>query len=45
MDIQLFEKYFKTRTLKVSGRMFPVTINYRNYLDIKEDKLQTVRKI
>lgn len=45
MDIQLFEKYFKTKTLRVSGRMYPVSVFYKNYTNIKEDKLMTVRKI
>lgn len=31
MDIQLFENYFRTKTLRVSGRMFPVTITYKDY--------------
>ena len=33
MDIKLFEQYFKTKTLKVSGRMFPVTITYKDYVN------------
>jgi ATP-dependent helicase HrpA len=45
MDIQLFEKYFKTKTLKVSGRMYPVTVTYRDYANINEGKLQTVKKV
>jgi len=46
MDIQLFENYFKTETLRVSGRMYPVTINYRDYKNLKTDgKLHMVRKI
>jgi HrpA-like RNA helicase len=28
MEISLFEKYFKKKTLKVSGRMYPVNIRY-----------------
>ena len=31
MDISLFETYFKTKTLKVSGRIFPVSIIYKDY--------------
>lgn len=46
MDIQLFENYFKTKTLKVSGRTYPVTITYKDYADFREgDKMQTVKKI
>lgn len=46
MDIQLFENYFKTKTLKVSGRMFPVTITYKDYTNFKEgDKFAVARKI
>ena len=46
MDVQLFEKYFTTKTLKVSGRMFPVTITYKDYIDYKKgDKRQMVHKI
>jgi ATP-dependent helicase HrpA len=46
MDIQLFERYFKTKTLKVSGRMYPVAITYKDYAKYKEgDKYQMVRKI
>ena len=46
MDIQLFENYFKKETLRVSGRMYPVTINYRDYKNLKTDgKLHMVRKI
>ena len=46
MDIQLFESYFKTKTLRVSGRMYPVTINYKDYANVKVgDKLQMVKKI
>jgi len=28
MEISLFEKYFNKKTLKVSGRMYPVNIKY-----------------
>ena len=28
MEISLFEKYFNKKTLKVSGRMYPVNIRY-----------------
>jgi HrpA-like RNA helicase len=35
MDVQLFENYFKTKTLKVSGRMFPVTVAYKDYSDFR----------
>jgi ATP-dependent helicase HrpA len=35
MDIHLFEKYFNTLTLKVSGRAFPVKIVYREYSKLK----------
>ena len=46
MDIKLFEDYFKTNTLKVSGRTFPVTITYKDYQRFKEgDKYQMVHKI
>jgi len=46
MDIQLFENYFKTKTLRVSGRMYPVTITYKDYVNVKVgDKLQMVKKI
>ena len=46
MDIQLFENYFKSKTLKVSGRMFPVTITYKDYAGYKQgDKNQMVHKI
>jgi HrpA-like RNA helicase len=46
MDIQLFENYFRTKTLKVSGRMFPVTIYYKDYANFREgDKFQVARKI
>jgi len=46
MDIQLFERYFSTRTLRVSGRMYPVQVMYRDYKNYKEgDKYQMVRKI
>ena len=46
MDIQLFEKYFTTKTLKVSGRMFPVTITYKDYAGYKKgDKNEMVHKI
>jgi HrpA-like RNA helicase len=40
MEISLFEKYFNTKTLKVSGRMFPVNVQY---LPSKEE--DTVKKI
>jgi len=29
MDIKLFENYFNVKTLKVSGRLFPVDIKYK----------------
>lgn len=29
MDIKLFQKYFEVKTLKVSGRLFPVNIKYK----------------
>jgi HrpA-like RNA helicase len=46
MDIHLFEGYFNTKTLKVSGRTFPVTITYKDYHNYKEgDKYQMVFKI
>jgi HrpA-like RNA helicase len=46
MDIHLFETYFASKTLKVSGRTYPVTIAYRNYEKYKEgDKYQMVHKI
>jgi ATP-dependent helicase HrpA len=46
MDIQLFENYFNTKTLRVSGRMFPVAIAYKDYAQIKEgDRWHVVRKI
>jgi HrpA-like RNA helicase len=46
MDIQLFESYFKTKTLRVSGRMYPVAITYKDYAKVGEgDKFQMVRKI
>ena len=31
MDIQLFEQYFGVKTLKISGRLFPVTMIYKDY--------------
>lgn len=31
MDVHLFETYFGGKTLKVSGRTFPVSITYKNY--------------
>ncbi len=37
MDIALFENYFNTQTLKVSGRMHPVQIIYRQYQDYKKN--------
>lgn len=46
MDIALFESYFNSKTLKVSGRMYPVTIIHKDYKNYKEeDKYQLVRKI
>jgi ATP-dependent helicase HrpA len=46
MDIHLFEQYFKTETLKVSGRTYPVTISYKDYTHFKDgDKNQMIRKI
>lgn len=46
MDIQLFENYFKTKTLRVSGRMYPVTVIHKDYKNYMEgDKYQTVKKI
>ena len=46
MDIQLFENYFKTKTLKVSGRMHPVAINYKDYGNYGEgDRFPVARKI
>ena len=36
MDIQLFENYFRTRALKVSGRLHPVSIEYKDYTNFKE---------
>ena len=40
MEISLFEKYFKMKTLKVSGRMYKVNIKY---LPSKEEDM--VKKI
>ena len=40
MEISLFEKYFNKKTLKVSGRMYPVNIKY---LPSKEEEM--VKKI
>ena len=46
MDIQLFENYFGTRALKVSGRLHPVAIEHKDYTNYKEgDKRQMVQKI
>ena len=46
MDIKLFENYFSTETLKVSGRTYPVSINYKDYSHFKDgDKNQMIRKI
>lgn len=46
MDIQLFEKYYETKTLKVSGRMYPVNVIHKDYKNYMEgDKYQIVRKI
>jgi HrpA-like RNA helicase len=46
MDIHLFENYFSTKTLKVSGRMYPVAITYKDYAKYKEgDKWEQVLKI
>ncbi len=46
MDIKLFENYFQTETLKVSGRTYPVSINYKDYTHFKDgDKNQMIRKI
>ena len=46
MDIKIFENYFNTKTLKVSGRMFPVTITYKDYSGYKKgDKNQMAHKI
>lgn len=46
MDIHLFEAYFNVKTLKVSGRMFPVTIAYKDYEKYKDgDKYQMAYKI
>lgn len=35
MDIHLFEEYFNTNALKISGRVFPVTITYKDYKNYK----------
>ncbi len=40
MEIALFEKYFRQKTLKVSGRMYPVSIKY---MPLKEEDM--VKKI
>lgn len=46
MDIQLFESYFETTTLKVSGRAFPVSITYKDYSNFRHgDTMQTTKKI
>jgi ATP-dependent helicase HrpA len=46
MDIHLFETYFNTKALKVSGRTYPVTVTYKNYEKYREgDKDQMVYKI
>lgn len=46
MDTHLFEGYFGTKTLKVSGRTYPVTISYRPYEKYKDgDKEQMLYKI
>lgn len=46
MDIHLFESYFSTKTLKVSGRTYPVSITYKNYEKYREgDKDQIFHKI
>lgn len=46
MDVRLFENYFLTKTLKVSGRTYPVTITYKIYDKYKEgDKNQILHKI
>lgn len=31
LDAVLFERYFSVKTFKVSGRMFPVEIVYKDY--------------
>ena len=46
MDIQLFENYFNTKALKVSGRMFPVTITYKDYANYREgEKNEMIQKM
>ncbi len=46
MDIHLFERYFSTETLRVSGRTYPVSISYKDYAHFKDgDKNQMLRKI
>ena len=43
MEITLFEKYFKQKTLKVSGRMFPVNIKYLPSKE--EDMVKKIEKV
>lgn len=31
MDVELFEREFQTKALKVSGRLFDVKVEYRDY--------------
>ena len=31
MDIQLFERYFGVKSFKISGRPYPVSIQYKDY--------------
>jgi HrpA-like RNA helicase len=45
MDIQLFESYFKTKTLRVSGRMYPVSVIFKDYGYSNDGKMETVKKI
>ena len=46
MDIQLFEQYFGVKTLKISGRLYPVTIRYKDYSKIHiGNKNHMTRKI
>ena len=44
LDAVLFERYFSTKTFKVSGRMFPVEIKYEPF-DNVNNNVQKIKNI
>ena len=45
MDIQLFKEYFNVKPLQIFGRVFPVNMHYRDYVNIKEGSVRKIEKL